>query len=113
MSILEAAFLLRFAPEHFVIAIRVERRVDINQIDAGVGKLPKLIEIIAAVDDTRVDERRRLNRHFVSKFAEDRLFGQRAMTSQHAPSVRRLLIANRYLRRRAAHFQPGADFLEF
>jgi hypothetical protein len=43
------------APEDFVVAIRVKRRVDINQIDAVVRQLAQLVEIIAAIDDARVD----------------------------------------------------------
>ncbi len=57
MSIFEAAFLFCFAPENFVVAVRVEGRVDVNQIDARIGQFTQLFEIIAAVDDTRVDKR--------------------------------------------------------
>jgi hypothetical protein len=43
MPVFEAAFLFRLAPEHFVVAVRVERRVDINQIHAAVGQFLELI----------------------------------------------------------------------
>ena len=43
------------APEDFVIAIGVEGRIDVDQIDAGVGKLGELFEpnstTFAAIDD--------------------------------------------------------------
>jgi hypothetical protein len=39
MPICEGAFLFRLAPEHFVVAIRVERRVDVDQINARIGQL--------------------------------------------------------------------------
>ena len=57
MAILEGSLLLGLAPEDFVVAIRVERRVDVDQIDAGVGQLCELFEIVAAVDDARIDKR--------------------------------------------------------
>ena len=56
MSILERAFLFRLAPKDFVVAIRVERRVDVDQMDARVRQFAHLLEIIAAVDDPRVNE---------------------------------------------------------
>jgi hypothetical protein len=37
-------------------------RVDIDQIDTAVRQLAELIEIIAAVNDARIDERRGLSR---------------------------------------------------
>ena len=39
VAILEGALLLRLAPEDFVVAVRVERRVDVDQVDAGVRQL--------------------------------------------------------------------------
>jgi len=50
VAIFEAAFLLRLAPEDFVVAVRIEWRVDVDQIDARVRELPQLIEVIAAVE---------------------------------------------------------------
>lgn len=37
VPIIERALLLRLAPEHFVISIRVERWIDVDQIDARIG----------------------------------------------------------------------------
>ena len=39
VTVFEAAFLLRLAPEDFVVAVRVERRVDVDQIDARIRQL--------------------------------------------------------------------------
>jgi len=42
-----------------VVAVGVERRVDVDQVNATIGQLGELFEVVAAVDDARVDERRR------------------------------------------------------
>jgi len=59
VSILEGPLFLGLAPEDLVVAVAVERRVDVDQVHAAVGKFAKLAEVVAAVDDARVDERRR------------------------------------------------------
>src|SRR5450432_1416190 len=38
------------------IALRVERRVEVNEVNAAVGQFAQLVEIVAAVDDAGVDE---------------------------------------------------------
>lgn len=58
MAVRERPLLFGLAPEDLVIAVRVERRVNVNQIDARLRQLAKLIEIIAAINDSRVDQRR-------------------------------------------------------
>ena len=58
MAVLEGALLLRLAPEDLVVAVGVEGRVDVDQVHAGVGELAQLLEVVAAVDDAGVDERR-------------------------------------------------------
>jgi hypothetical protein len=58
VAVLEGALLLRLAPEDLVVAVRVERRVEVDQVDAGVGQVAELFEAVAAVDDARVDQRR-------------------------------------------------------
>jgi len=63
VPIFEAALLFRLAPKDFVVTVRVERRVDVNQINAAIRQLPQLIEIIAAEDNPRVEERRRFRGH--------------------------------------------------
>jgi hypothetical protein len=58
MPIGERTLLFRFAPKDFVVSVRVEWRVDVDQIDARLRQLAELIEIIAAINDARVDQRR-------------------------------------------------------
>ncbi len=55
VSIREAAFLFRFAPEHFVVPVRIKWRIYVDEIDTAGGELSQLIEIVAAIDDARVD----------------------------------------------------------
>lgn len=47
----------------FVVAVRIEGRVDLNQIDALGRKFSQLIEIIAAIYDSRVDNGGGLGSH--------------------------------------------------
>jgi hypothetical protein len=63
VPVFKRAFLFRLAPEDFVVPVRIERRVDIDQIDAAVWQLAELFEIIAAVNDARIDERRGFGWH--------------------------------------------------
>lgn len=63
VSIFEAAFLFRLAPENFVIPVRVERRIYVNEIDALRRELAQLVEIIAAVNDPSIDYGRSFRGH--------------------------------------------------
>jgi hypothetical protein len=45
------------ALEHFVVAVRVEGRVDGDAVVAVVGEFFELFEAVAAVDDAGVQER--------------------------------------------------------
>lgn len=58
MPVLESPLLLGLAPEHLVVPVAVERRVDVDQIDAAIRQLAQLVEIVAAVDDAGVEQRR-------------------------------------------------------
>ena len=58
MAVLEGALFLRLAPEDFVVAVGVERRVNVDEVHAGVGQFLELLQIVAAVNDARIDERR-------------------------------------------------------
>ncbi len=51
-------------PKDFVVPIRVERRIYIDQIDTAIRQLAQLVEIIAAVNDTRVDDGGGLRGHY-------------------------------------------------
>lgn len=53
----EAPLLFCLAPEDFVVPVRVEGRVDVDQIDARLRQLSKLLQVIPAIDDARVEER--------------------------------------------------------
>jgi len=59
VAILERPLLLRLAPEDLVVAVAVERRVDVDQVHAAVRQLAKLVETVAAVHDPRIHQRRR------------------------------------------------------
>jgi len=59
VAVVESPFLARLRPEDFVIAIGIKRRVYVNQINAGVGQFLELIQIVAAINDAGVHERRR------------------------------------------------------
>lgn len=59
VAILKRPLLLRLAPEHLIIAIRIERRIDISQIVAAIRKLAKLLQTVSAVNDPCIDEGRR------------------------------------------------------
>jgi hypothetical protein len=56
---LKRPLLLGLAPKNLVIAVRVERRIDVDQVDAAGGELAKLVQAVATVDDAGVDHRRR------------------------------------------------------
>lgn len=55
MPILEGSLLLRLAPEHFIVAIRVEWRIDVDQIDALSRKFAELVEAVSAINDPSID----------------------------------------------------------
>ena len=58
VPVFKGALLLGFAPKDFVVAVRVERRVDVNEIDALRGQFFQLLQIVAAIDDAGVHLRR-------------------------------------------------------
>ena len=62
VPVFEGALLFGLAPEHFIVAIRVERRVDVDEIDARRREFLKLLKAVAAPDDTRVHQRGRFRR---------------------------------------------------
>ena len=57
-AVFKGALLLGLAPKDFVVAVGVERRVYVNEVHAGVGQFGELFQIVAAVDDAGVEERR-------------------------------------------------------
>ena len=63
VAVLKGALLLRLAPKHLVVAVRVERRVYVDEVHAGGGELLELLQIVPAVDDAGIHHRRRLALH--------------------------------------------------
>ncbi len=61
VAIFEGSFFLGFAPEDFVVAVGIEGWIDAPpaQIDAGIGEMAELFEVVAAVDDAGVQQRGR------------------------------------------------------
>ena len=58
MPVFKGALLLGLAPKDLVVAVGVERRVNIGEVNAGVGQLFELFQIIAAINDAGVEEGR-------------------------------------------------------
>ena len=50
------ALLLGLAPKNFIVAVGIGRRVNVDQIHAGIGQLGELFLIVAAMDDAGVEE---------------------------------------------------------
>ncbi len=59
VAVFKGALLLGLAPKDFVVAIGVEGRVNVNEVNAGVGQLGELFQIITAVNDAGIEERGR------------------------------------------------------
>ena len=57
MPVVKRPLLFRLAPEDFVIPIGIKGRIDVDEIDAGIGQLLELLKIVAAIDDARIEER--------------------------------------------------------
>ncbi len=56
MAVFKGAPLPGLAPEDFVVAVGVEGRVYVNEVNAGVGQLGELFQIVAAINDAGVEE---------------------------------------------------------
>ncbi len=54
MAVLEGALLLGLAPKDFVVAVGVERRVNVDEVHALIGQLAQLFQVIAAIDDAGI-----------------------------------------------------------
>ena len=57
VTALKGALFHGLAPEDFGVAVRVEGRVDVDEIDAGGGEPGELVEIVAAIDGAGIHER--------------------------------------------------------
>src|SRR5580700_3785673 len=58
MAVLKSALFFRLSPKHFVVPVRVERRIDVDKINAFSGKLAKLVVTVPAVNNSSIDLRR-------------------------------------------------------
>jgi hypothetical protein len=56
VAVFKGALLPGLAPEDFVVAVGVEGRVNVNEVNAGVGQLGELFQIVAAINDAGVEE---------------------------------------------------------
>lgn len=54
VPVVEGPLLLALPPEDLVVAITVEGRVDIDQIDALLGELRQLLQVVPTIDDPRI-----------------------------------------------------------
>ena len=61
VAILKGSLLFGFPPENFVGPVGIERRVDINKVDARIGQLFQLLQVVAAIDDASIENGRGLN----------------------------------------------------
>jgi|SRR3990172_8664940 len=55
VAVVKSAFLGGIAPKHLVVAVRVEWRVDINQVDAFRREVPENLKAVSAVDRVRLE----------------------------------------------------------
>ena len=56
VAVLEGPLLLGLAPEDLVVAVAVERRIDVDQVHALIRQLLDLVEAVAAIDDPRIQK---------------------------------------------------------
>jgi len=60
VAVFEGPLFLRLAPEDFALmlnrAVGIERRIDVDQINARIGEFGELFEIVTAVDDASIDK---------------------------------------------------------
>lgn len=65
MTVIEGPRLSRFPPKHLIVAIGVEWRVDVHEVNATVRQLLELLQVVPAVDNAGIHKRGRLARWFV------------------------------------------------
>ena len=56
VAVVKPPLLAGLRPEDFVVAVGIERRVNVFQIHAGIGQLLELVQIVATVNDAGVHE---------------------------------------------------------
>src|SRR5882724_2846593 len=55
VAVFKGALLPGLAPKDFVVAVGIEGRVNVNEVNAGVGQLGELFQIVAAINDAGVE----------------------------------------------------------
>ena len=71
VTIVEGTLLPGLSPEHFVVAIGVKRRVDVDEVDGVGGELLELLQIVATVDDASVEQGRRFRQRVLGATVEN------------------------------------------
>ena len=56
VAIGKGPLLLGFPPKHLVVAVGVEGRVEVGQVNAGVRQLGQFLDVVPAVDDAGVHQ---------------------------------------------------------
>ena len=54
--VFKGALIFGLAPKDFVVAVGVERRVNVNQINAGAGQFGELFQIVAAINNAGIEK---------------------------------------------------------
>ena len=57
VAVVKGALLAGLTPKDLVVPVRIEWRVNVNEVNAGVGQFEELLQIVAAIDDSRVRQR--------------------------------------------------------
>ena len=57
VPVLKGSFFLGLTPKHLVIAIRVERRVNVNQVNASGREFRELVQVVTAINNAGVHQR--------------------------------------------------------
>ena len=57
VAVFKGALLLGLAPKDLVVAVGVEGRVNVDEVNAFLRQFGELFQIVAAVNDARVHER--------------------------------------------------------
>jgi len=70
VAVFKGALLLGLAPKDFVVAVGIEGRVNVNQINLSVRQLGELFQIVTAINDAGVEEGGRTTRLALTRPAD-------------------------------------------
>ena len=56
VAIFKRPFLFRLSPEDFIVAVGIEWRVNVDQINTLIWKALELVQAIATIDDLGIEE---------------------------------------------------------